>query len=247
MTFFRQLRFGALTLLFLASLAGSGCGGMSGRDARDERDPLLRRARERRNAKDMDGAIEYYQRALDNKPGMARAHLELASIYDQSKNDYVRAIYHYERYLELQPQAEKKELVQDLIRHAKLGFATSLPDRSNESVREIVLLKQEINALKDELDRLRGVSSPAPRATTQAPVAVAQPAVVTPTAPPSTAPAVVIEPYVVVSGDTLSRIAGKVYGDSKRAQEIFEANRSILPSQNSLKVGQTLQIPKKSR
>lgn len=253
MTFFRMLRFGLTCSLLAGLVASTGCGGLPGREAREERDPLLRRARALRNAKDMEGAVEYYQKALDKKPSLARAHLELASIYDQGQGDYVRAIYHYERYLQFEPQAEKKDLVQDLIRHARLSFAASLPDRPNEAVREIAMLKQEVKALQGELERLQGGTRVAPpRATPAAPAAkpsVAAPAVVTPAADPlieATAP-VVMESYVVQSGDTLSRIAARVYGDSKRSQEIFDANRNVLPNQNSLKVGQTLQIPRKNR
>ncbi len=253
MTFFRMVRFGLSGCLLVGLVLGAGCGGLPGREAREERDPLLRRARALRNAKDIEGAVEYYHKAIDKKPGLARAHLELASIYDQSQGDYVRAIYHYERYLQFEPQAEKKELVQDLIRHARLSFAASLPDRPNEAVREIAMLKQEVKALQGELERLQGGARIAPPRATPVMSAVkppvAAPAVVTSTADPLVeAPTpVVMEPYVVQSGDTLSRIAAKVYGDSKRSQEIFEANRNVLPNQNSLKVGQTLQIPRKNR
>lgn len=194
---------------------------------------MLRRARERRNAQDITGAVELYQRALDKKPDLARAHLELGAIYDQNQSDYVRAIYHYQRYLELQPAAEKKELVQELIRHAHLSFAASLPDRPNEAVREIAMLKQEISALQQELDRLRG--APVRASASAVPAVPAAPAIKTPA---------VMESYKVVPGDTLSRIAGKVYGDAQRWQEIYQANRSLLPTPQSLKVGQTLQVPK---
>lgn len=248
MTFFRSLRI-VLTLAVLAGMmSASGCGGTSLRDAREERDPLLRRAREKRNAQDMEGAVELYQRALDKKPNLARAHLELGALFDQNQRDYVRAIYHYERYLEMQPEAEKKELVQELIRHARLSFAASLPDRPNEAVREIAKLKQEISALHDELARVQGSPRPAP-----APAATRSSAANAPAPTPTPVPTasnvaapVVMETYVVVAGDTLSRVAGKVYGDSKRWPEIYEANRAILPSPQSMRVGQTLQIPKKS-
>lgn len=252
MTFLRMLRIGLWTTLLLVLVAGSGCGAMSARDSREERDPLLRRARERRNAQDIQGAIELYQRALDKKPGLARAHLELGAIFDQNQRDYVRAIYHYQRYLELQPEAEKKDLVQELIRHANLSFAASLPDRPNEAVREIAMLKQEISSLQQELERVQ--AAPRPAGTTAARSASAAPSSTSAvTAPEKTsapvAPSsglVVTEVYTVVSGDTLSRIAGKVYGDSKRWPEIFEANRSVLPTPQSVKVGQALQIPKKA-
>lgn len=49
--------------------------------------------------------------------------------------------------------------------------------------------------------------------------------------------------YRVRSGDTLSSIAQKVYGDRNKWKTIFAANRDILPRANSLKVGQVLYIP----
>lgn len=240
MTFFRNTTFSLVTLL-LATLLAGGCSA-SQRAAREDRDPLLRRARERRNAQDFEGAVELYQRALDKKPGLARAHLELGAIYDQNQQDYVRAVYHYERYLELQPTAEKKELVQELIRHARLSFATSLPERPNEAVREIAKLKQEVTALQQELARVRGV--PLPAAPVRAPAAPS-PSAPAPASAASVPATVVMETYVVVPGDTLSRIAAKVYGDSKRWPEILQANRSQLPTEQSVKVGQVLQIPRK--
>lgn len=253
MTFLRTVQFGlALTLAF-ATLTTTGCSS-SWRDTREERDPLLRRARERRTAQDIPGSIELYQRALDKKPGLARAHLELGAIYDQNQRDYVRAIYHYQRYLELQPAAEKKELVQELIRHAHLSFAASLPDRPNEAVREIAMLKQEISALHQELERVRA-GAPAPTSSSEsrrAAAAAAAPALVPPaasasaSAPVAVSTGVTMESYKVVAGDTLSRIAGKVYGDSKRWPEIYDANRASLPTPQSLKLGQTLQIPRKN-
>jgi nucleoid-associated protein YgaU len=53
--------------------------------------------------------------------------------------------------------------------------------------------------------------------------------------------------YTVQSGDTLSRIAGKTLGDSKRWKEIYEANRDSLGNDpGALEVGQVLRIPGKA-
>jgi tetratricopeptide (TPR) repeat protein len=253
MTFSRKVCFGVVATVLVALILGSGCGaGVSVQEAREARDPLLRRARERRQAQDMPGAIAYYQRALDKKPTLARAHLELGSIYDQSQGDYVRAIYHYERYLELQPEAEKKDLVHDLILRARISFAASLPDKSNEAVKQIAILKQEITALQQELERYSSAPRATPSATapTERAAAASSAGAATSSAANAPVPAVAVamtmEPYVVVSGDTLSRIAAKVYGDSQRWQEIYDANRAVLPKPQSIRVGQTLQIPKKS-
>jgi nucleoid-associated protein YgaU len=47
----------------------------------------------------------------------------------------------------------------------------------------------------------------------------------------------------VRSGDTLSGIAGKVYGDRNKWNIIYAANRDLLPRADSLRIGQVLYIP----
>jgi nucleoid-associated protein YgaU len=49
---------------------------------------------------------------------------------------------------------------------------------------------------------------------------------------------------VVQVGDTLSRIAEQMYGDSSQWEKIYEANRNTLNSPQSIHVGQTLVIPR---
>jgi ABC-type amino acid transport substrate-binding protein len=63
---------------------------------------------------------------------------------------------------------------------------------------------------------------------------------------PQTAPAKAIEQYVVQAGDTLSRIAGKVYGDVSPGswRRIYEANRDVIGDNPSrIRGGMTLTIP----
>ncbi|HEX6097490.1 MAG TPA: LysM peptidoglycan-binding domain-containing protein [Thermoanaerobaculia bacterium] len=47
----------------------------------------------------------------------------------------------------------------------------------------------------------------------------------------------------VVSGDTLSALAKKYYGDASKYHRIFEANRDQLNDPDKIKVGQRLKIP----
>jgi nucleoid-associated protein YgaU len=47
----------------------------------------------------------------------------------------------------------------------------------------------------------------------------------------------------VVSGDTLSKIAQKYYGDAALYDKIFQANRDILKDPNRISPGQKLKIP----
>ncbi len=49
--------------------------------------------------------------------------------------------------------------------------------------------------------------------------------------------------YEVVSGDTLSKIAKKYYGDGNKYMKIFEANKDQLEDPDKIKVGQKLRIP----
>jgi nucleoid-associated protein YgaU len=49
--------------------------------------------------------------------------------------------------------------------------------------------------------------------------------------------------HVVQSGDTLSKIAQKYYGDASLYPKIFEANRDQLSDPNRISPGQKLRIP----
>ena len=62
----------------------------------------------------------------------------------------------------------------------------------------------------------------------------------------STAPAAeTYEIYEVKSGDSLSRIAKRVYGDGNAWKRIFDANTDVLKDPNKIFPGQRLKIPKK--
>ena len=45
------------------------------------------------------------------------------------------------------------------------------------------------------------------------------------------------------TGDNLVDIARKVYGDGRRHEQLFEANRNVLKNPASLKPGMVLAIP----
>ncbi len=49
--------------------------------------------------------------------------------------------------------------------------------------------------------------------------------------------------YTVESGDSLSKIAKRFYGDAKLYPKLFEANRDQLSDPDKIKVGQTLKLP----
>jgi nucleoid-associated protein YgaU len=52
-----------------------------------------------------------------------------------------------------------------------------------------------------------------------------------------------VEYYVIASGDTLSKIAKRVYGNANDYQRIFEANREVIKDPDKIYVGQKIRIP----
>lgn len=64
-------------------------------------------------------------------------------------------------------------------------------------------------------------------------------------APPATPAATPAAPrtYTVAAGDSLSKIAKKLYGDSGKWKRIFEANRDIIKNPDLIHPGQVLKIP----
>lgn len=53
-----------------------------------------------------------------------------------------------------------------------------------------------------------------------------------------------VEYYEIKSGDTLSKIAKRVYGDAMAYTKIFEANKGVIENPDKIYVGQKIRIPK---
>jgi nucleoid-associated protein YgaU len=49
--------------------------------------------------------------------------------------------------------------------------------------------------------------------------------------------------YTVVAGDSLSKIAKKLYGDAGKWKKIYEANKDIIKNPDLIHPGQTFKIP----
>ena len=49
--------------------------------------------------------------------------------------------------------------------------------------------------------------------------------------------------YVVVQGDSLSKIAKREYGDADKWRQIFEANRDLIKDPDLIHPGQKLRLP----
>ena len=229
-----RIEAGIFAMAALACLVLWGTGCSRNPDGRDARDRNLRRAQAARDAQDIDGAVRWYEKALARRPDSARAHRELGLMYDNFKRDYVPAIYHYERYLELRPEAADRADVEGQIAHGRTAFAAEIAAAPAELKRALVMRDERIRALELEVATLRTQAGSGP-----APAASAAPS----GAAPAAAAAPAAQVHVVQAGESLGAISTRYYGTPTKWQAIFNANRSRVPDANNLKVGTRLDIP----
>ncbi len=214
-------------------------------DRRDERDSYIQRGDARERVGDIEGAIEYYHKALERRPNLALAHLKLALEYDSpEKGEYLRAIHHYHRYLELRPHAGKREMIEKMIQDAHLSYLASIPRPPAGAIERIAMLEKEKANLKQRLERLESERMDAPDGAASDRRRNGSDRGSAVSAMPSASPRDEVETYMIRPGDSLSSIAARKYNDPQQWRRIYDANRETLPSPDSVRVGQTLIIPR---
>lgn len=260
MTLFRTLVLGWLLLI-------CACTQYQGSDVTEKDHPTLKKARERVGQQDVDGAEELLREFLGKNPDFSLAHLQLGMVY-QSKMDPIKAVYHFERYLEGRPDTEKGDSVRQLVeielRLLSATLAAAEPGSEQAQIHDLSrkldlaeqkLAKAEITLQQKELS-LPGTSREAPPEWAREKLALLEeierlksgmPSPPNADGPDESAPASapVAEPkvYMVRKGDTLSGISQKMYGRASNWRKIYEANRSRIPNMNVLSPGIELVIP----
>jgi LysM repeat protein len=247
-------RFAFMVFAAFCSALLCGCFPTGQRDQDEEKEPHFLAGRSRVNQMDYKGAIESFSKALEVNPRSARAHFELGWLYEEKDPDPAAAIYHYEQYLKLRPDAENAGTVRQRILGAKQELAkTVLPMPSTPGIqRELEQLAEQNRQLREELEAWRKqygsrgsniVAGSAP--TTAATRPPQNPG--TPTATPrndsqqtSVPPARANAPrtHKVQAGESPSSIARK-YG--VKLEALMAANPGLNPKR--LQVGQTLNVP----
>jgi LysM repeat protein len=237
----------------IALLTLTGCSDKSlSMDEKEERDPLVKTGVAYMEQNQWNEAERAFKDALDADPLMAKPHLDLAVIYQQYNTNYIHAIYHYDRYLELRPDSEKATFIREQRDKVERALALKTIKESSDVKK---LATRALQLQKDnEVLRKRLVASTQAAQTTQPssaatqspqPTSAAKTTQATQTAKTATTgtAATSHKIYTVVAGDSLNKISKKFYGDSKYSDVIFEANRDSLSNPNALRIGQTLVIP----
>jgi LysM repeat protein len=248
----------ALPLFSLAcALAFVGCDGdaSSANRTPELEDSEFRQGMTYEKQREPRKALESFLKVIDARKGASESHLEAGRMY-LDLQDPLPAIYHFNQYLRLKPNSEQSAIVRQMVKTAEKMFIQQLPGRPLEpsaggTVDQTALIRklQNDNAkLMLEVSELsRGVRNPEPKNDPRTPGVAAIPDKGTPAVPGVAlatgrkAPA--FTTYVVISGDTLTKISNKAYGTPARANDIYNANRDKMTSASNLKVGMNLTIP----
>lgn len=242
-----------LMLVFLLGIAG--CDSRPESNLDEQNDPHFLNGRSRASSQDYKGAVEEFEKALENNPRSASAHFELGWLNEEHMKDYAAAIYHYERHLRLRPNSDYIERAKDRIRSCKMDLVKNevlapvnqgMQRDLERLAAENLLLKRQLEALQNQLAAKATIpptdTFPQPTAEqpTSAPLAarsnpVTTQIVFTPIAPTRS------KTHVVKSGETITAIALKY---NVRLNVFLAANPKADPRR--LKVGQTLTIPSTS-
>ncbi len=257
----------ATLLLAVAALALSGCVPYAPSQLDEEKEPHFLAGKSKVSALDYQGAIDCFEKALQVNPQSASAHLELGCLFETKEPDPAAAIYHYEHYLKLQPNAGNAEVIrqrimtckQELARTVSLGPVTEKLQHEFERLTdENKALREETNRLHDELEKWRAYASRVliqtnlgtggmPTARLATPPAQPRTAVAgysntivsgTPPRAPSSAAVPSARTHTVKAGETPIMIARR-YG--VRLEALLAANPKL--DTRRMQVGQTVNIP----
>jgi tetratricopeptide (TPR) repeat protein len=211
-----------------------------------------------RRARNMeyDKAAEAFEKALEDDPRSPTAHFELGLVCYQNLNNYAAAVYHFEKYLALRPDAPQAETVRSFIIDCKqeLARGVSLAAVSQKMQQELERTSRENERLREQVELLSRslaiatnrpplfrptanlTSSEMPDILSSEPTGNARPGAST--AQPSSTTTVPARSHIVKRGETPYSISRR-YGI--KLNSLLGANPGLDPKR--MRAGQTLKIP----
>ena len=235
----------------------SGCFPPAQSQLEEEKEPHFIEGKRAVNSMDWEGAIDEFEKAVEANPRNASAHFELGWLYEEKEPDPAAAIYHYQQFLKLRPNADTAEAVRQRIVNCKQDLAKAvLPLPAAPGVqRDMELLIQTNKQLQAEVDQWRAyfkaqqTNRPTQVVTSPLPIQPTQSVVVQ--SPPTNPTQAVLgnDPHVrpratssrtcvVQPGETLAAISRKY---NVKLDALAAVNPGI--DAKKLRVGQTVNIP----
>ena len=241
-----SLLLAAFAVLYIATAGGCDFG--SAEVVKETNEPHFVRGREELRRGNNPEAMSAFMKVIDKRKDAPESHLELGRLYLNHMADPIQAIYHFRKYLELKPNSQVSPMVNQMIETAQKKFAASLPQTPYDSNIKYLELQEIVENFRRQNTELKQRLALAAQTSGASGGRVASGGARSDSgvrsvvqAPPARE---VPSTYVVQAGDTLSSISRKIYGTPNRWREIFSANRDRLATPESLKIGQTLKIPR---
>lgn len=235
----------------------SGCFPSSQSQFEEEKESHYQEGKSCVSSMDYTGAVEAFEKAVEVNPRSASAHFQLGWLYEEKVQDPAAAIYHYQQYLKLRPDADNAEVVKQHVANCKQDLAKDvlpLPVAPTMQ-RQFEQLAEENKKLRDENDRWKAyfASLPKPSPATNPPVQTAVARVVSNAAPQNVSgtslprqiaatntrptPAA-LRTHVVQPGETPASIARK-YG--VKLDDLLKANPGLEPKK--MRAGRPINVP----
>lgn len=121
--------FGRISLIFLTAVAlatANGCSPADSSQMDEEKEPHFLLGNSKCNEMDWPGAVQAFEDSLEVNPHSAEAHYRLAQLFDTKVPDPAAAIYHYQEYLKLEPDANNRDVINQRIDSCKQQLATDV-------------------------------------------------------------------------------------------------------------------------
>ena len=244
-------------------LSLSGCFSSGDNQLNEQKEPNFLTGKTLVSQMDYPGAVASFEKALEVNPRSASAHFELGWLFEEKMNDPAAAIYHYERFLRLNPKSDNADLARQHINSCIVELSKSvsalgtLPPSAQREVENLLLENKKLespvaqwNAYYASHQQLLTTNSPPqPQSSNSIPVTQSPEPVRRENLHSNTAPAAApanshpgrppaARTHVIKPGDTLRSLAKK-YGVA--ISELEAANPQAKPTR--LQVGQILNIP----
>ena len=143
-----------LCLVFAGSFVLAACNLSAQQDTQydDSRNPYYKEAEQDLDNNNAAAAAGDYEAALAANPKLAGAHYQLGVIDGEKLNDPVGAIYHFRKYLELDPASNKADQVKAMIEKQSQSFTASVSNSPAQSADASAQLQADNAALKKQVD-----------------------------------------------------------------------------------------------
>jgi hypothetical protein len=152
----------------------AGCSPTAETPTDEQRNAHYQAGRERLSALDYKGAIECFERALEDNPRSSLAHYELGVLFDQHENDYPAALYHYNKALKIRRSGYPADNIRQRIPAClqELIKADSLAVLNPTVLRETEHLRVENEVLRKQVETLQAYIANRPMGNGAAPPGV---------------------------------------------------------------------------